>query len=83
MSGAELVKGGYGLDEGVEMAKMIDGKVDIIHGLRRRARGPGGVRRDASVHVHRARLQRLSGRGDQKARENAGRHTWRTERSGR
>ena len=31
MSGAELVKGGYGLDEGVEMAKMIDGKVDIIH----------------------------------------------------
>lgn len=31
MSGAELVKGGYGLDEGVEMAKMIDGRVDIIH----------------------------------------------------
>lgn len=64
-----------------------DGKDDRRQGrhhpcLRRRARGPGGVRRDASVHVHRARLQRLSGRGDQKARENAGRHTWRTERSG-
>lgn len=31
MSGAELVEGGYGLEEGIEMAKMLDGKVDIIH----------------------------------------------------
>lgn len=31
MSGSELIEGGYGIDEGVEMAKMLDGKVDIIH----------------------------------------------------
>ena len=31
MSGAELIQGGYGIDEGVEMAKLLDGKVDIIH----------------------------------------------------
>ena len=31
MSGAELTQGGYGLDEGIEMAKALDGKVDIIH----------------------------------------------------
>lgn len=31
MSGAEYTDGGYGIDEGVEIAKMIDGKVDIIH----------------------------------------------------
>lgn len=31
MSGAELVEGGYGIEEGIEMAKMLDGKVDIIH----------------------------------------------------
>jgi NADPH-dependent 2,4-dienoyl-CoA reductase/sulfur reductase-like enzyme len=31
ISGDELREGGYGLDEGVEFAKMIDGKVDLIH----------------------------------------------------
>ena len=31
MSGAELIQGGYGIDEGVEMAKLLDGKVDLIH----------------------------------------------------
>lgn len=31
MSGAELVKGGYGIEDGIEMAKALDGKVDIIH----------------------------------------------------
>ncbi len=31
MSGAELIEGGYGIDEGIEMAKVLDGKVDIIH----------------------------------------------------
>lgn len=31
MSGSELIEGGYGIDEGVKMAKMLDGKVDIIH----------------------------------------------------
>lgn len=31
MSGAELTKDGYGLDEGIAMAKVLDGKVDIIH----------------------------------------------------
>lgn len=31
MSGAELVEGGYTLEEGVKMARMLDGKVDIIH----------------------------------------------------
>lgn len=31
MSGSEVIEGGYGLDEGVRMAKMLDGKVDIIH----------------------------------------------------
>lgn len=31
MSGSEIIKEGYGIEEAVEMAKMIDGKVDIIH----------------------------------------------------
>lgn len=31
MSGSECIPGGYDIDEAVEMAKMIDGKVDIIH----------------------------------------------------
>lgn len=31
MSGTEYITGGYGLDEGVEIAKMLDGKVDLIH----------------------------------------------------
>ncbi|MBQ0065230.1 MAG: FAD-dependent oxidoreductase [Firmicutes bacterium] len=31
MSGSELIPGGYDIEEAVEMAKMIDGKVDIIH----------------------------------------------------
>ena len=31
MSGAEYTKGGYTIEEGIEIAKMIDGKVDIIH----------------------------------------------------
>lgn len=31
MSGSEVIEGGYGLDEGVRMAKMLDRKVDIIH----------------------------------------------------
>lgn len=31
MSGAELVEGGYTIEDGIEMAKILDGKVDIIH----------------------------------------------------
>lgn len=31
MSGAEFTEGGYTIEEGIEMAKAIDGKVDIIH----------------------------------------------------
>ena len=31
MSGAEYYEGGYGIEEGVAQAEMIDGKVDIIH----------------------------------------------------
>ena len=31
MSGAEYTKDGYTIEQGVEMAKMLDGKVDIIH----------------------------------------------------
>lgn len=31
MSGAEMYEGGYGIEEGIEMAKLLDGKVDIIH----------------------------------------------------
>lgn len=31
MSGTEYIEGGYGLDEGIEIAKMLDGKVDLIH----------------------------------------------------
>lgn len=31
ISGSELFEGGYGLDEGIEIAKMLDGKVDLIH----------------------------------------------------
>lgn len=31
MSGAEYIEGGYTIEEGIEMAKMLDGKVDIIH----------------------------------------------------
>ena len=31
ISGSERYEGGYGIDEGVEIAKMLDGKVDLIH----------------------------------------------------
>ncbi len=31
MSGAELIPGGYDLDEAVEMAKMLDGKIDLFN----------------------------------------------------
>lgn len=31
ISGTEYAEGGYGLEEGVEIAKMLDGKVDLIH----------------------------------------------------
>lgn len=31
MSGSELIPEGYDITEGVEMAKMLDGKVDILH----------------------------------------------------
>lgn len=31
MSGDEFLPGGYGLDEAIEFAKLIDGKVDLIH----------------------------------------------------
>lgn len=31
MSGSEVIPEGYGIEEGIKMAKMIDGKVDIIH----------------------------------------------------
>ena len=31
ISGTEYIDGGYGLEEGIEIAKMLDGKVDLIH----------------------------------------------------
>ncbi len=31
MSGSEVIPGGYTIEEGIEMAKVLDGKVDIIH----------------------------------------------------
>ena len=31
ISGTEYIDGGYGLEEGVEIAKMLDGKADLIH----------------------------------------------------
>lgn len=31
MSGSELVEGGYDIDTAVEMAKLLDGKVDLLH----------------------------------------------------
>ena len=31
ISGTEYAEGGYGVEEGVEIAKMLDGKVDLIH----------------------------------------------------
>lgn len=31
ISGTEYIDGGYGPDEGLEIAKMLDGKVDLIH----------------------------------------------------
>ncbi|NLV50798.1 MAG: FAD-dependent oxidoreductase [Clostridiales bacterium] len=31
MSGSECFDGGYGIDEGIQFAKALDGKVDIIH----------------------------------------------------
>lgn len=31
ISGTEYAEGGYGLEEGIEIAKMLDGKVDLIH----------------------------------------------------
>lgn len=44
MSGAELVEGGYTIEEGIEMAKVLDGKVDIIH-------VSAGVHEDPDVFV--------------------------------
>lgn len=31
ISGSERIEGGYGLDTGIEIAKALDGKVDLIH----------------------------------------------------
>lgn len=31
MSGDEFMEGGYGLDDAIEFARMLDGKVDLIH----------------------------------------------------
>ncbi len=31
MSGSEIIANGYGIEEGIEIAKALDGKVDIIH----------------------------------------------------
>ena len=31
ISGSECYAGGYGIDYGVEIAKALDGKVDLIH----------------------------------------------------
>lgn len=31
ISGAECVEGGYGIEDGIEYAKLIDGRVDLIH----------------------------------------------------
>ncbi|MBR2717158.1 MAG: FAD-dependent oxidoreductase [Oscillospiraceae bacterium] len=31
ISGTEYAEGGYGLEEGVEIARMLDGRVDLIH----------------------------------------------------
>ncbi len=31
MSGSELFEGGYTLEDGIEIAKLLDGKVDLIH----------------------------------------------------
>lgn len=44
MSGAEFIEGGYGIEEGIEMAKILDGKVDIIH-------VSAGVHEDPDVFV--------------------------------
>ena len=42
MSGAEFIEGGFGIEEGIEMAKVLDGKVDILH-------VSAGVHEDADV----------------------------------
>lgn len=44
MSGAEFTPGGYSIEEGIEMAKVLDGKVDIIH-------VSAGVHEDPDVFV--------------------------------
>lgn len=44
MSGAEFTEGGYTIEEGIEMAKVLDGKVDIIH-------VSAGVHEDPDVFV--------------------------------
>lgn len=44
MSGAELTEGGYTIEDGIEMAKILDGKVDIIH-------VSAGVHEDPDVFV--------------------------------
>lgn len=44
MSGAEFTPGGYTVEEGIEMAKVLDGKVDIIH-------VSAGVHEDPEVFV--------------------------------
>ncbi len=31
MSGSEIIEGGYGIEEGIKMAEILDGKADIIH----------------------------------------------------
>ena len=44
MSGAEYTQGGYTVEEGIRMAKMLDGKVDLIH-------VSAGVHEDPEVFV--------------------------------
>ena len=61
MSGAELTQGGYGAwRKSIAMAKMLDGKVDILH-VSAGVHEDRCIRLNPSFHVCRAWMQCLSG----------------------
>ncbi len=68
ISGCACYEGGYGIDEGVAIAKQLDGKVDLIHVSAGGHEVAGGLHRHPSQHLpSRRRERRLRGR-DQEAR---------------
>ena len=61
LSGSELSENGYTVEEGVQIAKSIDGKIDLLHISAGTFPESQNGNSDASFHVFASRLQCVSG----------------------